>query len=168
MIAAEEWHRYQEDYMRYGVDLTPQKPYVRRKKKEKASALRATAKEKTTLLVLIAAAGVCCIMIIFFQACASRINYDVYTLNQEINSLSVEIGNLTAEINGFNNLDDIEYRAVNDLFMVYPEHEQYVYVDDLKGSREVENYISSLSASQRGVSVENDATVADAAKHLLG
>ena len=33
MLAAEEWHRYQEDYVRYGVELKPGEPDVKKEKR---------------------------------------------------------------------------------------------------------------------------------------
>lgn len=164
MAAADKWQKYQENYTNQEIDPAPE---VYKNSKPKSKSVKATPKEKITILMFIIVVGICCIVTIFFQACASKINYTVYTLNQEINSLSGDIDNLTAEINGYNKLEDLEYRAINDLLMVYPDNEQYVYVEDLTGSREVEDYIAALAESQKGITIKKNATVAEAAKRLL-
>ena len=40
MLAAEEWHRYQEDYVNYGVELKPEEPYVKKEKKRTEQLVR--------------------------------------------------------------------------------------------------------------------------------
>jgi cell division protein FtsL len=165
MIAANEWHKYQENYIKYGIDLTPEAP--RKKKVASKTTIRVSAQERTLILMLIAAVGICCIAMVFLQACASHINYNVYKLNQEIESVSGEIDNLNVELSGYNKLDDIEYAAQNSLGMVHPSQDQYVYVADMTGSKEVDDYIEALSDSQRGMEVKKNATVSVAAKHLL-
>jgi cell division protein FtsL len=166
MIAAEEWRKYQESYINYGVDLSPELPRERKKAKEKTS-LKVTAQEKVMILMLIAAVGVCCIAILLLQACASNINYNVYTLNQNIEDIEDEIDNLNVTLQSQNNLSQIEDYAENNLKMIYPEKDQRVSIDDLVGSAEVDAYIVSLSESQKGMAVSKHATVVTAAKHLL-
>lgn len=166
MIAAEEWHRYQEDYVRYGVDLRPEQPKPKKKAAEKTS-LKVSAQEKAMILMLIIAVGICCIAIIFLQAMASGINYKVYTLNQEIAELEGDIDNLNVTLQSQNNLSQIEYYAENTLMMVYPGRDQRVSVENLKGSKEVDAYIASLSESQKGIAVQKNVTAAAAARKLL-
>jgi cell division protein FtsL len=166
MIAAEEWRKYQESYINYGVDLSPKLPRETKRKKEKTS-LKVTAQEKVMILMFIAAVGVCCIAILLIQACASDINYNVYALNQSINTIEDEIDNLNVTLQSQNNLSQIEDYAANNLKMIYPDKGQRVSVDDLVGSAEVDDYIASLSESQKGMAVSKHATVVTAAKHLL-
>ena len=166
MIAAEEWHRYQEDYMRYGVDLRPETPKPEKKEKAKP-AVKVSASEKAFILMLILAAGICCIVIIFLQALASDINYDIYTINQKIDEVSGDIDNLNVTLQSQNNLSQIEYYAMNDLDMVYPESDQRVSIKDLVGSEEVDVYIAALSESQKGIAVQKNISAAAAARQLL-
>ncbi|MBR5228799.1 MAG: cell division protein FtsL [Firmicutes bacterium] len=166
MIAAEQWHRYQEDYIKYGIDLAPERKKPERKKAEK-SALRVSVYERTLILITILAIGICCVAMIFFQACASDINYSVYTLNKEISNLEGDIDNLTVELNGYNNLDDIEYVATTSLNMVYPDNSQYITVNSTAQQSQIDAYIASLTKAEKGIVVQKNATVASAARHLL-
>ena len=165
MIAAEKWHRYQEDYIKYGVNLAPEREKPERRKTKPA--LRVSVQERTLILFTILAIGVCCIVMIFFQACASNINYSVYTLNQEISSLEGDIDNLNVELTGYNNLDDIEYVATTSLGMVYPDNSQHITVNSTAQQGQVDSYIASLTKEQKGIVVQKNATVASAARHLL-
>lgn len=166
MIAAEDWHRYQEDYVKYGVDLRPEAPKTGKKSAEKTS-LKVSAQEKAVILMLILAVGICCIAIIFLQAMASGINYKVYTLNQEIAELKGDIDNLNVTLQSQNNLSQIETYAENNLKMVYPAKDQRVAVSEIAGSAEVDAYIASLSESQKGTAVQKNVTAAAAARKLL-
>ncbi len=166
MIAAEEWHRYQEDYVKYGVDLEPERPRSEKKAQRQAS-VKATATEKAVILMLILAVGICCLAMLFIQAMTSSINYNVYTLNQEIDAIQGDIDNLNVTLQSQNNLSQIEYYATNTLQMVYPEKEQRVSISGLVGSEEVDAYIAALSKSQKGIAVNKNVTVAVAARQLL-
>ncbi len=168
MLAAEEWHRYQEDYVKYGVELKPEEPYVKKEKKGQSnSSVKISAAEKGMVLSFILSVGVCCIAIILLQAFTSNISYDIYTLNQEIDAVENDIDNLNVTLQSQNNLSQIEYYATNTLQMVYPEKEQLVSVNGLVGSEEVDAYIAALSQSQKGVAVNKNITVAAAARKLL-
>ena len=67
------------------------------------------------------AIGICCIAVIFMQACASSINYSVYSLNQEISVLEGDIDNLHVQLNSYAALDYVESYATENLGMIYPE-----------------------------------------------
>lgn len=168
MIAADEWHKYQESYVKYGIDLEPEKERPKREP-VKEPVLRVTAKEKGRILLGIAAIGICCIVVIFLQACASSINYSINTLNQEINVLEGDIDNLHVQLNSASGLDYVEEYAKNELGMIYPDSGQYVYTDDLVGSSEVDSYIAALTLSQKGVSAAaaDGNNISAAAKRLL-
>ena len=169
MLAAEEWHRYQEDYVRYGVELKPGEPDVKKEKKtgQKKSSVKISAAEKTLVLSFILAVGLCCIAIIFMQAYTSNISYKIYELNQKIDVVEGDIDNLNVTLQSQNNMSQIEYYATNTLQMVYPEKEQRVSISGLVGSEEVDAYIAALSQSQKGVAVNKNITVAVAARKLL-
>ena len=98
MIAADEWHKYQESYVKYGIDLEPEKERPKREP-VKEPVIRVTAKEKGHILLVIAVIGICCIAVIFLQACASSINYSINSLNQEISVLEGDIDNLHVQLN---------------------------------------------------------------------
>lgn len=168
MIAADEWHRYQESYVKYGIELEPE---VERPKRESAKepAVRVSAKEKGNILLAIIAVGVCCIAVIFMQACASSINYSIYSLNQEISVLEGDIDNLHVQLNSSAGLDYVESYAAENLGMIYPKADQYVYIETMEGSAEVEAYIADLTAQQKGVAAVSQAerNVSSAAKCLL-
>lgn len=165
MMAADEWRKYQEDYIHYGVDLQPQK--TRQKKEKEKPALKVSAHEKSVILMLILAVGICCIAVICMQACVSEINYNINSLNQEIDGLKGDIDNLNVKLQSQNNLSQIEYYATNNLMMVYPESEQHVDVNALRGTAEVNAYIASLTESQKGIAANNNVSVAAAARQLL-
>lgn len=169
MLAAEEWHRYQEDYIRYGVELKPEEPDVKKEKKagQKKASVKITASEKAVVLSFILAVGLCCIAIIFLQAFTSNISYNIYELNQKIDAIEGDIDNLNVTLQSQNNLSQIEYYATNTLQMVFPEKEQCVSISGLVGSEEVDAYIAALSQSQKGVAVNKNITVAVAARKLL-
>lgn len=169
MLAAEEWHRYQEDYVKYGVELKPEEPVVKKKKNtgQKKASVKISAAEKGLVLSFILAVGICCIAIIFLQAFTSNISYDIYALNQEIDTVEGDIDNLNVTLQSQNNLSQIENYATNTLQMVYPEKEQLVSISGLVGSEEVDAYIAALSQSQKGVAVSKNVTVAVAARKLL-
>ena len=167
MIAADEWHKYQESYVKYGIDLEPEKERPKREP-VKEPVIRVTAKEKGHILLVIAVIGICCIAVIFLQACASSINYSINSLNQEISVLEGDIDNLHVQLNSSSGLDYVEEYAETNLGMIYPTSEQYVYTNALVGSAEVESYIAELSLSQEGTAaVAAEKNVSAAAKHLL-
>ncbi|MGI6206346.1 MAG: cell division protein FtsL [Anaerovoracaceae bacterium] len=173
MLAAEEWRKYEEDYLRYGVELEPEpepqpEHEVKKKtRKHNKSSSRIDARGKVVILGLIAIIGLCSLVFICLQAWKSDINYNIYTLTQEEKQLSGDIDNLNVELNSNNQLDTIEQYAQDNLGMTYPTQEQYVYVTDLKGTSEVNDYIASLAESQRGAAIQEDITPAEAASRLL-
>lgn len=168
MIAADEWHKYQESYVKYGIDLEPEKERPKREP-AKEPIIKVTAKEKGNILLVIAAIGICCIAIIFMQACASSINYSINALNQEINVLEGDIDNLNVQLNSCSGLDYVEDYAASQLGMIYPSNDQYIYVKNLEGSAEVEAYIAELTTAQKGIAAAASVqrNVSTAAKHLL-
>lgn len=169
MIAADEWHKYQESYVKYGIDLAPETEERPKKAPAREPAVKISAKEKGRILLAIMAIGICCIAVIFMQACASSINYSVYSLNQEISVLEGDIDNLHVQLNSYAALDYVESYATENLGMIYPGRDQYVNVSDMEGSAEVESYIADLTAQQKGVSAAADTehSVSGAARRLL-
>ena len=172
MLAAGEWHRYEESYLKYGVELAPEvtqeelrKRAARRTENKKRFRIRSG--ERVLVLLLILAVGICSFMVICLQAWQSDINYNIYKLKQEANSISGQIDNLNVELNRQNQLDTIESYAVQNFALSFPDQDQYVYIVDLKGTSEVNDYVRSLAAEQRGAEVQEDLTPAEAAGRLL-
>lgn len=170
MIAAEEWRKYEESYIRYGLDLRPdirnEESEIKQKKPKQAQ-IKVTASDRAVMLMTVFAVAVCMIAIIFFHAYAANIKYNINSLNKEIDGLSNDIDNLNIELRSGNSLDSIEYYAINDLGMVYPGISQTVDVTEIEGSEQVNAYIASLAASQRGFVTSDSITVADAARLLF-
>lgn len=176
MLAAEEWHKYEESYRKYGLDLEPEEPEedrLRKEEEKKATAaekktFRITSSDKILFLGIILAVAAACLFATGIMAWQSDINYNIYGLKQEAKALSGDIDNLNVELNGHNQLDYIEKTAQESFGMVYPSQDKYIYVVDKKGSSEVNEYIETLAASERGAAVQKDVTPAKAAGRLLG
>ncbi|MCR4600273.1 MAG: cell division protein FtsL [Clostridia bacterium] len=174
MNAAQDWSRYEEEYKRYGLDMRPapsaDDPAVKRKKIKKENAkpeLRVTTHDRNVMISLVLAIAVCMIAIIFFRAYAANINYKISSLNQQIEALNDDIDNLNVKLKTGSSLDQIEAYAVSNLGMGYPNKDNNVDVTELENTDEVNAYIKSLAASQRGLVVNSEITVSDAAKRLF-
>lgn len=172
MIAANEWHRFEESYVRYGLDLAPAAPRTdaRRERRVKAAqktSLKVRPRDKMIILLLIFLMGVCGVVLVCLHAYESDINYDIYKLSQQVNELNGEIDNLNVDINSYNDLDDIEEYATEELGMRYPDQDQYVHIGALIGTQEVNDYVAALAAEQRGIGIQTDYTLSRAAMDLL-
>ena len=172
MLVAEEWHKYEESYLKYGVELAPEVTEEELRKRavqrtENRKRFRVKASERVLVLLLIFAVGICAFTVICLQAWQSDINYNIYKLKQEAANITGQIDNLNVELNKQNQLDSIESYAVQNFALTYPDQDQYVYIVDLKGAGEVNEYIRSLAVEQRGAEVQEDLTPAEAAGRLL-
>ncbi len=173
MLAANEWRKYEEDYLRYGIDLSPSSSVktMREERKEKAAKSSSTVKMKPRgrmiAILLVLFTCICGITMVWLNAYQSNINYNIYLLSQEANGLNGEISNLRVNFNSENHLDEIEDYASFNLGMAYPSQSQYVYVGDTIGSTEVDEYIAALSAQQRGIAIQEDHTLTEAAMDLF-
>lgn len=173
MLAANEWHKFEENYRKYGLDFQPQKSMeeFREERAAKAAARKSSTRikprDKIVILLLILAIGVCGVALVCLHAYESSINYHIFQLNQEAGELNGEINNLNVELNGYSNLDEIASYATKNLGMVYPETSQYEDVSMLVGRPEVDEYIAGLTAQQRGVVADSDYTLAQAAMDLF-
>ena len=172
MLVAEEWHKYEESYLKYGVELAPEVTEEELRKRaaqrtENRKRFRVKSNDRVLILILILAVTICAFTVICLQAWQSDINYNIYQLNQESKNITGQIDNLNVRLNSRNQLDDIESYAVQNFALTYPDQDQYVYVVDLKGTSEVNDYIESLATEQRGAVIHKDVTPAEAASHLL-
>lgn len=123
--------------------------------------------ERIFVLFMLLVIGLFCMMTVFFHAWASHIKYDVNALNQEAVALSNDIDNLNVRLNSFSDLDELEKKASAEYSMVYPDHTKYIVVEPMKDSNAVNKYISSLTASQRGLAAGSRTSTTAAARHLL-
>ena len=171
MIAANEWHRFEESYVRYGLDFAPEsRTDARRERKAKAaqkSSLKFRPRDKMIILLLIFLMGVCGVVLVCLHAYESDINYNIYKLSQQANELNGEIDNLNVDINSYNDLDEIEEYATDNLVKRYPEQDQFVHIGALMGTQEVNDYVAALAAEQRGIGIQTDYTLSQAAMDLL-
>lgn len=171
MIAANEWQRFEESYVRYGLDLAPEsRTDVRRERKAKAAqktSLKVRPRDKMIILLLIFLMGVCGVVLVCLHAYESDINYNIYKLSQQANELNGEIDNLNVDINSYNDLDEIEEYATDNLGMRYPSQDQFVHIGALMGTQEVNDYVAALAAEQRGIGIQTDYTLSQAAMDLL-
>ncbi|MBR2778575.1 MAG: cell division protein FtsL, partial [Firmicutes bacterium] len=95
------------------------------------------------------------------------INYNIYKLSQQANELNGEIDNLNVDIDSYNDLDEIEEYATDNLGMRYPDQSQFVHIGALMGTQEVNDYIAALAAEQRGIGIQTDYALSQAAMDLL-
>ena len=172
MLAAEEWRNYEETYLKYGVELAPEAKDQSPRKRAAHKAgnkkkIRVKASERVMILLLILAIGSCAFAAICLEAWQSKINYRIYDLKQNAEKITGEIDNLNVKLNSQNQLSTIESYAAKNFSLTYPDQDQYVYVVDLKGTSEVNDYIRLLAVEQRGAEVQKAVTPAEAASHLL-
>lgn len=131
MMAAEQWYEYQNDYKRYGIDM---KPRTRRKqdmKVNKASTL-ITPKDKFRLLIFTFLIGILCIGLILATAYAANVKTGTNTLIKENAVIQGEIENLTVELEKGVNIQVVESRAIAELGMIYPNHDQLIFLKENK------------------------------------
>ena len=161
MMAAEQWRKYQEDYTKYGIDMRPKEQKEKEEHIEKyAGTMVVSPRERKLLLLTIAVVAMCCVACIFVNAGASQIEYNINELAKEQNVVTGEIENLNVEIMSKNTIGYIEEYATTQLGMVYPSQVQYVNVTDT--DQNVDGYITTLTATQKGAgsSVDSSAYLA--------
>ncbi len=168
MGSAEERVFFQGDYPDYerisGAEDKLRQFRLERLKKRLGSFTDA---EKSIIIVAIIAVCFFLMVTLVTQVLASGVNTEIYNYNREIDKLTGEIENLNVELNSSKNLSVIESYATEQLSMSYPGKGQLVYVKNLVNKNAIEGYITSLSARERGIAVEYDATCAEAGSSLL-
>lgn len=126
MLTAEKWYRHQENYVRYGIDMSP--PASLRPSLARTEQINFGIKDKARLLLLIGIIGALCIAGVISTAYASQIKYDINALARENQVIQGEIQNLDVNIEVANNIKIIEEKAISELGMVYPKYEQMVFI----------------------------------------
>jgi len=84
--------------------------------------------DKLRLFCITVVAGLLCICLVIGSAYSASIKFDVNQMIKENNIMEGEIQNLTVKIKQASNITTIEDKASNDLGMIYPSNDQYVYV----------------------------------------
>lgn len=126
MLTAEKWYHHQENYVKYGIDMSP--PSERKTVLTKAIKTSFGAKDKAKLLLLIFMIGALCIAGVVSTAYASQVKYTINALARENAVIQGEIENLDVSIAAANNIKTIEEKATADLGMIYPKYEQMVFI----------------------------------------
>ena len=127
---AERWY---EDRRRYD-------PSMEQGKSGKPKKLRAiepvsepqtpeiTLREKINAISLILLIGILCVCIIISTAYVASVRYDINTINRQGAVLQGEIENLNVKIKNATNIKTIEEKAMNELGMIYPPVEKFVFI----------------------------------------
>jgi cell division protein FtsL len=126
MLTAEQWYQHQENYVKYGIDMSP--PIQRKQTPAKAVNKVFGIRDKAKLFMLLMAMGFLCIAVVIAAAYASQIKYNINAITRENAVIQGEIENLDVSIEAANNIRTIEERAINELGMVYPVYEQIVFI----------------------------------------
>ncbi len=125
MVTAEKWYEYEENYIKYGLDLGTD---VRRKKAPKAKRHIASAKDRKRGMVYIILLAAVCVGVVISSAYAATLKCEINSIIAANTDIEREIETLTVEIKTANNISAIETKAINELGMVYPTSAEIVYV----------------------------------------
>ena len=126
MMPAEEWYEYQGNYKKYGLSMRPEKaePLVKKQKNKS----NVTSRDKVAMMFLTIFVGVIAASLIITTAYSAKVKYEINQVIAENDVMIGEIENLTVKINQANNIQSIEEKAVNELGMVYPNPEEFIYI----------------------------------------
>ena len=127
MLTAEKWYQHQENYVKYGIDMSP--PIQRKPVQTKAMSRVLGIKDKAKLIMLLLVMGIVCIAVVVSAAYASQIKYNINAITRENAVIQGEIENLNVSIEEANNVKVIEEKAITYLGMIYPDYEQIVFID---------------------------------------
>ncbi len=130
MFAVERWYEYQEDYKKYGIDLKPRDENEEKTRKIKNdNSLKVTSTDRARLLFLSVFIGILGLIVIVATAYAANLKYDINRIIIANDELNDEIGTLNVQLMEATNIESIEEKAVSQLGMVYPEQNEYVFVN---------------------------------------
>ena len=124
MVAAEQWYEYNNSYKKHGPELKPREEKPVRKRPEPT----VTLSDKAEMISLILIAGVLCLCLLVSIAYAANVRYEINTIAKENAALSGEIENLNVKIKNATNIRSVEEKAVDELGMIYPSSEQFVFL----------------------------------------
>lgn len=131
MMTAEKWYAYQEVYSKHGIDMRPQEERIERiERVETNPSIYAGvgAKEKVGILFLIILVGVVCISLILTTAYSANMKFNINAMIKENTIIEGEIENLNVKIKTGTSLEVVEKRALEELGMVTPNANQFVFI----------------------------------------
>ncbi|MEG1584521.1 MAG: cell division protein FtsL, partial [Anaerovorax sp.] len=85
-------------------------------------------KEKIGILFLTVVVGIVCVSLILTTAYAAETKYQINAMIKENTAIEGEIENLNVKIQSGTSLDVIEKRATEELGMVSPSPDQFVFI----------------------------------------
>jgi len=124
MMTAEKWYEYQENYKRYGLDMKPKADKFVAVKREPEITLSERVKTLTTLFL----AGLLSVLIIISIAYTAGVTYEINMITKDNKQISGEIDNLNVNIKNATNIRHIEKMAQEELGMIYPSPERFVFL----------------------------------------
>lgn len=125
MMTAEQWYEHQNNYKRYGFDMKPRMA----KPEKRAESLVIPSSEKVRAVLMLLLAGLFCIGAIVSTAYTASVKYEVNSISKGNAALLCEIENLNVDVKNATNIRTIEEKAVTQLGMVYPQPEQFVFLN---------------------------------------
>jgi len=131
MMTAEKWYEYQDNYRRHGIEL---KPKAVTKPTAETQSATITIQDKIKIIFLIFLVGTLCIGVVITSAYVASVRHEINTINRYSTTLRGEIENLNVRIETATNIRVIEEKALNDLGMIYPSHDQFVFLQNRERS----------------------------------
>ena len=124
MMTAEQWHEYQNNFKKYDFDMKPKavKPV------DETDGSVITLKDKVGMVLFVLLIGILCVCVIVSIAYSAGVKYEMNTIAKENAQLQGEIENLNVQIKNATNIRTIEDKATNELGMVYPTSDQFVFL----------------------------------------
>jgi len=126
MMPAEQWYEYQDNYRRHGIDLKPQ---VESKPQAKVKKPSITMLDKIKIITLLFVIGAVCIGVVISSAYVASVRHEINTTIRYSAALQGEIENLNVRIETATNIRVIEEKAKEQLGMVYPTPDQFVFLE---------------------------------------
>lgn len=104
----------------------------KRTKQEQMNISAAASRDRKLAVATVIVLGLIMLGIIFISAYCASIKNEINKVNKEIVALQEEIDYLKLEIESGSNIATIEQRALDELGMIYPTADQFVYVEGIK------------------------------------
>ncbi|MGP1569540.1 MAG: hypothetical protein ACTTH0_01235 [Eubacteriales bacterium] len=130
MFSPEKWYEYEMRYKEYGIDMKPVKHSKEKKRKPKnTESIVFSIRDKIFLIFLLIVIGVIAVTSIQVAAYAAGIQCKMNEVIKENTAVSGEIENLSVKLNKANNIETIEEKAIATLGMIYPNPNDFVYIE---------------------------------------
>ena len=127
MMSPEKWYEYEMRYKEYGIDMQPAKEKKRRQKN--SAGLVFSGRDKVLLVLLLVFIGVIAVASIQVAAYAADVQCKMNEVIKENTVVNGEIENLSVKLNKANNIEAIEEKAIATLGMIYPNPNDFVYIE---------------------------------------